>query len=189
MLARALMSPEIETMMPHDLFRGDVLKLKTAVTADDFARALSARSRLGKLIASTAAPATPPITTPEELATVCAETFPMCTADGVARLDFVEATNDGTSLRIVLRLSSSLDSSVKVESCGLMAVGAYDRGRVRAFLGGMRTTFAGLASSKLARAQPSNLLVTDLFAKPKMTTETDFAKALRTKARLGRFLA
>ena len=190
-MARALLAPEIETLMPHDLFRGDVLKLKTAVTADDFAKALSARSRLGKLLASSgpAAPTTPPVTTPEELATVCAETFPMRTTDGKATLDFVEATTDGMNLRIVLRLSSSLDASVKEETCGLMAVGAYDRGRVHALLAGTRMTFADVAASKLARAQPSDLLVSELLAKPKTTTETEFAKALRTKPRLGRFLA
>jgi hypothetical protein len=190
-LARALMAPEIETLMPHDLFRGDVMKLKTAVTADDFAKALSARSRLGKLLAATEAVApsnTQPLTTPEDLAAMCAETFPMRTTDGAATLDFVEATTDGMSLRIVLRLSSSLDASVKEETCGLMVVGAYDRGRVHALLAGMRTTFADVVASKLARAQPSDLLVSELLAKPNTRTETEFAKALRTKARLGRYL-
>ncbi len=189
-MARALMGP-VETLMPHDLFRADVLKLKTVVTADDFAKALSARSRLGKLIAATEAAVTntPPLTTPEDLATVCAETFPMRTTDGAATLDFIDATTDGVSLRIVLRLSSSLDGSVKEETCGLMVVGAYERGRVHSLLAGMRMTFADVAASKLARAQPSDLLVSELLAKPNTRTETEFAKALRTKARLGRFLA
>jgi hypothetical protein len=186
-LARVLATPQVETLMPHDLFRGDVLKLKTATTADDFARALSARSRLGKLLAPgerVAAP-TPPLATSAELAALCREMFPMRTSDGAATLELVDATTDGTNLAIVLRLSR--DGRVDEEACGLMVAGAYDRGRIQALLAATRTTFAGLSAAKLARARPSDLLVSALLGRRNTTTEADFARALRTKSRLGRF--
>ena len=41
---------ETETLMPHDLWRHDVLKLMRAQTADDFRRALLVRSRLGRYL-------------------------------------------------------------------------------------------------------------------------------------------
>lgn len=48
--SRALAHPEIEMLMPHDLFDGRVLKLAKAQTDVDFVKALSVKSRLGKYL-------------------------------------------------------------------------------------------------------------------------------------------
>ena len=40
----------VECLMPHDLMRTDVLKLKRARTREDFDAALRAKSRLGKFL-------------------------------------------------------------------------------------------------------------------------------------------
>ena len=42
----------LDTLMPHDLVKSDVLALKTAHTKDDFEHALMQRSRLGKWLAA-----------------------------------------------------------------------------------------------------------------------------------------
>ncbi len=47
-LERALGHPEVETLMPHDLFITDVLKLAKAQTEEQFVKALSVKSRLGR---------------------------------------------------------------------------------------------------------------------------------------------
>lgn len=49
-LSHALCHEDVPEMMPHDLWFGDVLTLKRAHDVDDFARALSVKSRLGKWI-------------------------------------------------------------------------------------------------------------------------------------------
>jgi hypothetical protein len=49
-VSRVLSSPMIETMMPHDLVNFGVLKLANATTEADFVKALSVKSRLGKLL-------------------------------------------------------------------------------------------------------------------------------------------
>jgi hypothetical protein len=49
-LERALGNPstDIDVLMPYDLIYPDIYDLKRASTQDDFERALSKRSRLGK---------------------------------------------------------------------------------------------------------------------------------------------
>lgn len=179
-LARVLEVPAIETLMPHELFRGDVMKLKTCITADDFARALLVKSRLGKFLAApeVAVAAAGPLATPAELAALCTQVFPMRTAGGTT-LEFVEATSDGTNLSVALRFGGA------AEACGLAVAGAYDRGRVHALFAATRAVLAELACSEVA--QPSELLFPELLAKRGIRSEADFARALRTKARLGRF--
>jgi hypothetical protein len=51
-LSRALAHPEIDYLMPHDLFICSPLKLKKAHTEADFIAALSVRSRLGRYLAA-----------------------------------------------------------------------------------------------------------------------------------------
>lgn len=46
----ALASPEIETLMPHDLLDWSALKLQKAETVEDFDKALRMKSRLGKYL-------------------------------------------------------------------------------------------------------------------------------------------
>ena len=45
-----LASPQIETLMPHDLVDWSALKLRKAETAEDFDKALRMKSRLGKYL-------------------------------------------------------------------------------------------------------------------------------------------
>lgn len=52
-LGQALAHPEVGTLMPHDLFITDVLKLAKPRTDADFVKALSVGSRLGKYLPAT----------------------------------------------------------------------------------------------------------------------------------------
>jgi hypothetical protein len=45
-----LASPQVETLMPHDLIDWSALKLRKAETAEDFDKALRLKSRLGKYL-------------------------------------------------------------------------------------------------------------------------------------------
>jgi hypothetical protein len=45
-----LASPQVETLMPHDLLDWSALKLRKAETAEDFDKALRLKSRLGKYL-------------------------------------------------------------------------------------------------------------------------------------------
>jgi hypothetical protein len=45
-----LASPQIETLMPHDLLDWSALKLRKAETVEDFDKALRMKSRLGKYL-------------------------------------------------------------------------------------------------------------------------------------------
>ena len=49
-LSRALEHPEVSTLMPHDLFVTNVLKLNKAHTHEQFVKALSVKSRLGRYL-------------------------------------------------------------------------------------------------------------------------------------------
>lgn len=48
--SRALARPEVETLMPHDLLISNVLKLEKPQTVEQFVKALSVKSRLGKYL-------------------------------------------------------------------------------------------------------------------------------------------
>jgi hypothetical protein len=50
-LAKALTHAEVDTLMPHDLVNFSVLKLAKVQTENDFVKALSAPSRLGRYLA------------------------------------------------------------------------------------------------------------------------------------------
>lgn len=53
----ALTHHEVETLMPHDLLISNVLGLSKPQTEDEFARALSVKSRLGKYLPAAGSPA------------------------------------------------------------------------------------------------------------------------------------
>jgi hypothetical protein len=45
-----LASPEVDTLMPHDLLDWSALELQKAETVEDFDKALRMKSRLGKYL-------------------------------------------------------------------------------------------------------------------------------------------
>lgn len=172
-LAKVLANEAIVTAMPHELLITSPLRLQNATTVDDFEKALSAKSRLGRLLPP---PALRVLTT-AELDAIFRAVVP---AEGVP-LEYLGAEAAGGAMRVVMRLGDVQ------ESVALFGVDTpIDVERLEAYVRALARVLRRILPKAGDRA-PSELVDVSALQLASLRTEADFVKALSAKSRLGRF--